>query len=50
MQDERLAKYNEKYKDKKPPRYDWELREIERITEDFFREARFVRKEDVEKV
>lgn len=49
-QDERLAKYNEKCKDKEPPKYDMELREIEHITEDFFRKARFLRKEDVEEV
>ena len=49
-QEDLLRKYREKYKDKEPPRNDWKLREIERITEDFFRKARFVRKEDVEKV
>ena len=47
-QEDLLRKYREKYKDEEPPRYDWKLREIERITEDFFREARFVRKEDVD--
>lgn len=48
-QEDLLRKYREKYKDKEPPRFDWKLQEIERITEDFFREARFIRKEDVEK-
>ncbi len=49
-QEDLLQKYQEKYKDKEPPKFDWKLREIERITEDFFREARFIRKEDVEKL
>lgn len=49
-QEDLLRKYREKYKDKEPPRCDWKLREIERIIEDFFREARFIRKEDVEEV
>ena len=48
VQDKRLAEYNENYKDKEPPKYDWHLREIEDMTKDFFRKARFVRKEDVE--
>ncbi len=47
-QEDLLRKYREKYKGKEPPKFDWELREIKRITEDFFREARFVRKEDVD--
>ena len=47
-QEDLLRKYREKYKDKEPPRCDWELQEIEHMIEDFFREARFLRKEDVE--
>lgn len=47
-QEKLLRNYQEKYKDKEQPRYDWTLRDIKRITEDFFREARFLRKEDVE--
>lgn len=49
-QEDLLRKYREKHKDKEPPRSDWELQEIERITEDFFREARFIRKGDVEEI
>lgn len=47
-QEKLLQKYWEEYKDKEPPKYDWELREIEDITKDFLRKARFLRKEDVE--
>lgn len=48
LQDKKMAEYNEKYKDTKLPKYDWHLREIEDMTKDFLRRARFISEKDVQ--